>query len=278
MMAEDDPQQREEECGTPPKRYWEATESRFDLKFSHWVEILLTLALVFVGIAQLVVYKRQASIMDEQTNISARQLDAMEIDKRPWIRASVNIEELRFTEWAGDKGINTRLIFDLKNYGESPAVNIRAWTEISPHPGNNKRAELDVRQENACNKVRVQAEDNSIGGVAIFPTESNPIKSGSGASGIYKTNEPILFSVLGCIDYTFAQTRHGQTGFRMILGRIVKNRIVGLPFIQGSPQPYEEPISRELLASGYPAKPPNVALVPASDFVFRPDDGGNYAR
>jgi hypothetical protein len=206
------------------------------------------------------------------------QLDAMEIDKRPWLKVSVTIAKLQFTEWAGNKGIFASLAFDLKNYGESPAINIRNWTDIHPHPGNDKRAELDTRQKDTCDGVRAQADQNPIGGIAIFPTETDQIQSGTGTFGLYETDAPIIFSVLGCIDYTYAHTRHGQTGFRMILGRIIKNRIESLPFVQGSPRPYEEPIPPELLASGYPASPPKVAVVPPSDFVFRPDEGGSYAK
>ena len=52
----------------PPKRYWHASEPFVDLKLSHWVEIVLTVALVFVGVSQLVVYTHQAGIMRKQLN------------------------------------------------------------------------------------------------------------------------------------------------------------------------------------------------------------------
>jgi hypothetical protein len=57
----------------PPKHHWNATEPLFDLRASHWVEIFLTIALFGVGVAQLVVYQRQAGIMETQAEIALRQ-------------------------------------------------------------------------------------------------------------------------------------------------------------------------------------------------------------
>ena len=45
----------------------------FDLKLSHWVEIALTAALVGIGIGQLIIYSRQATIMATQANIADNQ-------------------------------------------------------------------------------------------------------------------------------------------------------------------------------------------------------------
>jgi hypothetical protein len=276
-----DEQPRTQKANKPPKRYWEATHrySFFDLKFSHWIEILLTIVLGCIAYAQYTVYTRQAGIMDEQARISGRQLDAMETDKRPWIKVSVSISKLEFTEWAGGRGIFAHLMFDLKNYGESPAINIRNTTWIMPHPGNGNRTELDRMQKNICDNLRAEAAKNPIGGVAMFPNESAQIESGAGNGGAYKTDDPIIFSFSGCIDYSYGRDRYGQTGFRMILGSgFIKNQLAGLAFVQGRPVPYEEPISPELLAGGYPLNPPNIAVVSPNAFVFRPDDGGNYAK
>ena len=57
----------------PPRRHWKATEPFIDLKASHWVEILLTIALIGVGLSQIYVYWRQAGIMKTQAEIAARQ-------------------------------------------------------------------------------------------------------------------------------------------------------------------------------------------------------------
>jgi hypothetical protein len=206
----------------------------------HRVEIFLTFALFVVGAGQLCVYLRQASIMDKQTQISGRQLDAMEVDKRPWIKVTVTFAEPpQLTDWGGQKGINVSLHFDLKNYGDSPAVNLRIESPIVVHPGNPRRSELDAPQKDACDRARAEADKNPIGGVAVFPGESIPVEQGSGIGGVYKTNGPILFSILGCVDYTYAGIRHGQTGFRMILGHVVRGQIFGIPFVEGSLQPYQ---------------------------------------
>jgi hypothetical protein len=90
----------------------------------------------------------------------------------------------------------------------------------------------------------------------VFPGASVVVSQGSEISGVYKGNEPILFSILGCVDYTYADKKHGQTGFRTILGQVHENQIFGIPFVEGSPHPYEEPIPLELLTHGYPATPP----------------------
>src|ERR1700733_10039811 len=82
-MSDEQPQGQETQ--KPPKRYWEAKEQFFDLKASHWVQIVLTIVLGCIAYAQYTVYSRQAGIMDEQTNISKRQLGLTEIVQRPWI-------------------------------------------------------------------------------------------------------------------------------------------------------------------------------------------------
>jgi hypothetical protein len=58
----------------PPERQRPARERFWDFKASHWVEVVLTLALVVVGALQYSVYNRQARIMETQTDISGRQL------------------------------------------------------------------------------------------------------------------------------------------------------------------------------------------------------------
>lgn len=47
-----------------PRRHWYAREAFIDLRLSHWVQIFLTLALIFVGASQLAVYWRQPGISE----------------------------------------------------------------------------------------------------------------------------------------------------------------------------------------------------------------------
>jgi hypothetical protein len=53
----------------PPRRY-QPKEPFCDMRASHWVEIILTLALFGVGISQLLVYSRQAELMATQAQIA----------------------------------------------------------------------------------------------------------------------------------------------------------------------------------------------------------------
>ena len=248
------------------------------IAIDRWVELAFTFAISVATAVNVYVAHSQWSAMVQNNSIVKGQLDAMEIDKRPWIRANVDIKELRLVEWGGDKHINTALIFDLKNYGELPAINIVISTNVASHPGNSERTKLDIAQKVICEQARAQAVANPIGGPTIFPTDSNSIQSGAGSSGIYKTGKPTIFSVNGCIDYSYGKDRHGQTGFRMIIGKIAGNKVVGIPFVEGVPHPYDEPISSELLINGYPADPPKVAIIPRDDFLLRLDEGGNYAK
>jgi hypothetical protein len=98
------------------------------------------------------------------------QLDVMEAAKRPWIRATVTaVKPVIFSDWNGSNGINVPIKLDLKNYGDAPAVNVRIFPQIAQHPGNPRRRELDAPQQSACASARAQADENAIGGIAIFP-------------------------------------------------------------------------------------------------------------
>jgi hypothetical protein len=223
---------------------------------------------------------QQAAVAGKQAIVMQGQLDAMETDKRPWIRAEVSIVgPIQFVEWNGKRGINVGLKFDLKNYGGMPAVNARTQPRIAPHPGNTRRQELDSPQKDACDFARTQAKENPIGGIPIFPGETSFLDLGVGTMGIYEADGANLFSIYGCVDYSYSdKMRYGQTGFRMILGQNVAGRILGLPFIEGTVSPYSEPISPELLAGGYPKEPPKIAKAVPPGLIFRPDEGGNYAK
>jgi hypothetical protein len=273
MSIEGSPEPTEQSRPQPAQGHQPtAQRERFwDLKASHWVEVFLTGVLICVGYLQYCVYTRQAGIMDTQTRI-------LKVDKRPWIKSTVTIKRLSFFEWGNRKSVVADLHFDLKSYGDSPAVNVRIGVQIIQHPGNPKRSELSAPQEKTCEGVRIEEAKNPVGGLAIFPNDLALIEQGATISDIYKEDEPILFAVVGCVVYTFAENERGETGFRMILGRVSKGQIVGLPFIKGLPQPYSEPISPWLFVDGYPTDPPKVGLLQPSDFIFHPEDEGNYAK
>jgi hypothetical protein len=93
-----------------------------------------------------------------------------------------------------------------------------------------------------------------------------------------KDGPATLFAVVGCLEYTYADNRHGQTGFRMTIGRAVDNQVAGIPFVEASPEPYGEPIPESMFAAGYPRTPPNVAHIDPKTLNFSPEDTGNYAQ
>lgn len=130
MSDVDDQQPSEYTKIKPPHRYWNATEPFFDFKASHWVEIALTVALLGVGGSQLYVYWRQAGIMKEQANISARQLDLMQIDERPWV--TLQSTELRSSLTFKDGNANLWLGYKLKNLGHSPAFDASFYAVAVP--------------------------------------------------------------------------------------------------------------------------------------------------
>ena len=105
------------------------------------------------------------------------------------------------------------------------------------------------------------ADSDKIGGVASFPSEPVTVETGGGSGPVYQDGQPTLFSVLGCIDYTYSDDRHGTTGFRKKLGRVEGNRVVGLPFVVGTPR-----------------DPPIVGEMPTDNVWFEDEDSGNYAR
>jgi hypothetical protein len=134
--------------------------------------------------------------IDEQARIAARQLTVLENDKRPWISAGVSISNVSVTEWAGSRGIDVPLKFTLKNHGQAPAVNVRAYQTISIHPGNPRREELSVPQKAICESAGAESDKNPIGGIAIFPSETGYVETAISISGgqIYQDREPVLFS------------------------------------------------------------------------------------
>jgi len=72
----------------PPSRYWYPTKPFYDLRFSHWVEILFSISLLVVAVSQLSIYSRQAGIMSTQANIADQQTKIMQQTGRAFITVS----------------------------------------------------------------------------------------------------------------------------------------------------------------------------------------------
>jgi hypothetical protein len=116
----------------PPKRHWEATRKKrfFDLKFSHWIEIILTTALVGIAYFQYTVYSRQANIMDKQAHIAAKQNDISIATERAWIWPTVDIGgDLVF---AGNGSSQITLKYTLENSGNTPALDTQVDLKAFP--------------------------------------------------------------------------------------------------------------------------------------------------
>jgi hypothetical protein len=183
---------------------------------------ILTAVTIAVGISQYVIF--------------GRQLDVMENDKRPWLSANVSLDRyVAITEWSESRGIDVPLKFALKNYGQVPAVNIRINVMAWQHPGNPKRAEILPFQKRLCEQGVEAADKDPTGGIAIFPAETTIADANANVSGgeIYKDGEPTLWAIFGCVDYTYGNGKHGQTGFNFLLGKAVDGQVFGIPFVEG---------------------------------------------
>ena len=185
----------------PPKRHWNATEPFFDMRASHWVEVVLTFTLLLVGASQLFVYHRQASIMETQASIATTQLAFQEGVSRAWIKAHISLSRpILFTDWANDKFINISLKFDMTNTGPVPATNIRILTQITPRGGGSDRnTRLSKMQSTVCEQVRELANSDKIGGTAAFPNESKSVETGSGSVDSTEMETRVLSQFLGAL-------------------------------------------------------------------------------
>ncbi len=237
-----------------------------------WIELGLAGAIMIATAINVIVAYYQWSAANGQLNVMREQA-------RAWVRADISLDgPVVFTEWANDRFINVRLKFELKNFGSVPAVNTRIMTAIVPFGGADRQERLDRAQADMCKVARQSADGNKIGGTTAFPTEPKVVKSGSGSGGLYRTGNPGALAVLGCIDYTYADDKHGQTGFRKILGRVDNNLVVGIPFVRGQPRADQEPISPELLASGFPKEPARYAEISSDGLYFSDAGDGDYAK
>jgi hypothetical protein len=117
----------------PPEQYWNASEPFMDFKASHWVELLLTIALIGVGLSQLFVYWRQAKIMDKQAQISSDQNAISTSTQRAFVTAVELKIEAR--QQAGKNGVPSIAYWWLtpvvKNSGTTPTQGLRVVPIVS---------------------------------------------------------------------------------------------------------------------------------------------------
>jgi hypothetical protein len=150
-----------------------------------------------------------------------------------------------------------------------------AW----PHPGNDKLKDVLSQQEVVCTNAIEEADRDPTGGVAIFPSEPATLIGSANLSGgdLYKGGQEIRWAIFGCVDYTYGNRKHGQTGFNFVLGKNIAGMVRGLPFVEGKPIDIEPP-SEDLIKGGFPKDAPKEASIPASEAWFMPADSGNYAK
>jgi hypothetical protein len=195
---------------------------------------------------------------------------------RPWIHVNVALNRVLLERSKGSKSISVDLKFSLKNYGGTPATNIRVNPELAPFIDYTKIAPLLKEQAGLCIQARADADQNPVGGIAVFPGDT-----GSTAEGVERRaflfSERHYFSIIGCIDYTYGDNLHGQTGFQIDLGQVAGNRILGVPWTEAHPVDLWH-ITPAMVASGFPADMVDFEI-PVSDLHFAPNETqGNYAK
>jgi hypothetical protein len=191
-------------------------ERFFDLKFSHWVEIILTIALVVIGGFQFVVYSRQAEIMEAQDR-TARTA------QRPWVSFGSPHAASAFP--VGDKGGSFSVDYTLKNYGNSPALNVEIDAEL---PMLKSKLDFLAVQEAICKRVKERPIGDKGNGLTIFPQEAVSqrvnisIQPGAVSKGIESLGTATipppnrLFApmMIGCVRYVYsADMSQHETGF-----------------------------------------------------------------
>jgi hypothetical protein len=125
-----DPEPTKQRNAKPPTRNWDGMHSLCDFKLSNMIEIFLTTVLVCVGVAQVIVYIRMASIMSAQTEISQRQIKLMEADQRPWISLDMQPEGPLTRD--SDGGWNFIVRYTITNVGKSPAFRVNLLATMIP--------------------------------------------------------------------------------------------------------------------------------------------------
>ncbi len=121
MNDADDDNRRNATPSSPPRRNWHAGVR------PHWIEIVLAVALVVVGVSQVYIYIQQAEIMSTQAQIAEAQ-------QRPWLEAvpGANKRGIVFD----DKGrFESDLTVNALNVGSLPAVETRVSAIILPRMG-----------------------------------------------------------------------------------------------------------------------------------------------
>ncbi len=207
-----------------PKRHWEAArkERFFDLKVSHCVEIILTLALVGIGCLQYTVYARQAVIMQTQ-------VDIMDAELRPWIKTpEIKIEGPFTFGPTGDASV--RIKINSRNVGKSVAFNVWPVAYLYVFVEGKPSQQIPTDSVGVCDPKNMPESALDVAGDAVFPDETLPSdrtyaphidQSEILAADAAKQNPggAVLFFVIACVDYRVAK-RHYKTGVTFMVGEV----------------------------------------------------------
>lgn len=229
----------------------------------HWTDYVNAGVLVVtavVGVWALIIANYQRVTMQGQ-------LSSMNAGLRPWLAVVPKIEKpITFLDAFGQKTVHISVHYGLKVVGPTPARNVTVAQSISRHPGGASSALLNEPLAQLCRDAERNAESNDIAGLTIFPSEIKFLEGRARTSPVYQSDERILFSVQGCVDYTYGEASHGKAAFRMVLGKIGAQFWEGLQFKRS-----ESLADRSSVESS--------AILEKSGFDFKEDpSGGNYVQ
>jgi hypothetical protein len=201
----------------------------------------------------------------EQLHNMQGQLDVMVAQQRPWLQVTPRLDgPLRTILTLGQKPevFSASLAFDAKNTGLTPATKIVFSSTVVVEPEGTDMKKRDEAQEQACKQANEQANGSGKVRESLFPNEAKILHTGF--SGRIAEGESFPYVLEGCVDYTYAGNQHGQTGYRMTLGRI-DTLWRGFKFDWNE----EQPIGNGMV----------LLSMKTDTLQFRlTDDGGNWAR
>jgi hypothetical protein len=93
----------------------------FDLKASHCINALLTVAILSVAVTQCTVYQNQTGVMRSQQQTMAEQVQEMQAEQRAWISLASD-STIAGMEIDSQGGVRINLNIVLKNTGKDPAI------------------------------------------------------------------------------------------------------------------------------------------------------------
>ncbi len=213
----------------PPRRHWKASEPFFDLKFSHWIEIFLTAALIGVAWFQVRIYTQQAEIMSTQATImddtlkqtriatdaakdqatAAQSQARTAIDEqrrahRPWLdfAGMPNIVEPLTFQGGGAAYVSVNA--SAKNAGNSPAIGVFLSIALNGEKLNGIGLPKEIgeaRKLMMCDPKEVITM-GALAGILILPGDTAPLRTSKSVTD-YKsiTNEIGIVWITICLGY-----------------------------------------------------------------------------